>query len=267
MKQVVFSFLLMLLTLPVAAQESSSFDGRQDLIVKEVPRDFKLKDKIIVANHSSYSITSVHIDFPGTSSSKKSLGTISNLYSGRTKELASFQGNWLKNLRGHSIEITIKGRKGTDEEKGSSAFTVILSEQDHDLFVEVFNNDKGVIFKKVPQELELKDKIFLVNKSAYEITHAALALVENNGNYQPIASMDGLAPGDTYELISYSDNELANLRGRVIAIKIRGKKGFKDTDDSDPNAFYDFDASLSEESHDLYIDVTSTGHGGNMMDF
>lgn len=266
MKQILLS-LLVLFSLPIFSQEEPTVDNGQDYIVKEVPRDFKLKDKIIIANHSSYNITQLHIDFPGNSGSKKSLGSTSNIYSGRTKELASFEGNWLKNIRGHSIEISIKGKIGTTDEKGSSAFKVMLSEQDHDLYVEVFNNDKGVIFKRVPQELDLKDKVFIVNKSAFEITHAALALVENTGNYQPIASMDGLAPGDTYELISYSDNELANLRGRVIALKIRGKKGFKVTDDSDANAFYDFNASLSEESHDLYIEVTSTGHGGNMMDF
>lgn len=266
MKQVLFSLLLAMLALPVSSQASSESNGQQDSILQEVPRDFRLRGAIVIANHSSYDITKAVLHFPdGTN---LTLGDVSKLNSGRAAQLAVPKGGWKKRIGGSTVSISLKGEKASSEEVGSDAFAVLLSEEDGDLYVYVLDNDNGVIFKQVPKRLDLKDKIIIVNNSAYTIQQAAVALVGEHGGYKPIAGMGKLMPGNSYELVAYKDNGLAQLRGKIIALKIKGVKA-----DDEGESFvgtkpsYDFQASLAEDRHDLYITVTSSGTGGAIMDF
>lgn len=267
MKQVLFSLLLAMLALPVFSQASAVSVGQQDSILQELPRDFRLRGAIVVANHSSYDLTKAVIHFSG--GTNLTLGDVSKLSSGRAAQLAVPKGSWKKRLGGSTVSISLAGENASSgETAGADAFAVLLSEETGDLYVYVLDNDKGVIFKQVPKSLDLKDKIIIVNNSAYTIQQAAVAMVGEHGGYKPIAGMGKLMPGSSYEMVAYKDNGLAQLRGKIIALKIKGVK----TDD-DGESFvgskpsYDFQASLAENRHDLYITVTSSGNGGAIMDF
>lgn len=267
MKQVLFSLLLAMLALPVFSQASAVSGGQQDSILQELPLDFRLRGAIVVANHSSYDLTKAVIHF--SDGTNLTLGDVSKLSSGRAAQLAVPKGGWKKRLGGSTVSMSLAGENAlSGETAGADAFAVLLSEEAGDLYVYVLDNDKGVIFKQVPKSLDLKDKIIIVNNSAYTIQQAAVAMVGEHGGYKPIAGMGKLMPGSSYEMVAYKDNGLARLRGKIIALKIKGVK----TDD-DGESFagskpsYDFQASLAENRHDLYITVTSSGNGGAIMDF
>lgn len=263
MKHLLLMGLLTLSSLSALANEgiaSTEGSGDQSIAVK-IPKDFNLKNKVSIVNYTPNRLTRAVVEYIDASGSHKSIGTVVNVMPGETRDVAVFKKSFLKNLRGSYIDVTLNGKSSTGEETQSSDYKVQLSENDHNLLVEVYSNDKGVIFKKIPKDLDIKDKIFIVNRSSYTIVHAAVAYLGSNGTYIPIASMDKLAPGETHELIAYSDNELRDLCGKVIAIKVKGQTA----DDADKST-YNFDATLSEDRHDLYIEVSS-GHGGALMDF
>lgn len=151
----------------------------------------------------------------------------------------------------------------------------------------------GVFYKSIPKKLNIKDKIILENKTPYLILQAVVAIVDNNGDFIPLANTTLVSPNETCEIVSYKDNGLKHLRGQRIAIKVKGSKKIVSTNSTRVNTpygsvgvhhqdlnseilnnikpediIYDFDAVLYEANHDLYIQVMYIGEGGkNIMDF
>ncbi len=155
------------------------------------------------------------------------------------------------------------------------------------------NSSKGVFYKDVPKKLYIEDKIFIQNKTPYLIIQSVVALVNPKGELIPLGSTSYLSPNETIEIAEFPDDKLRQLRGRRIAIKIKGSKKFVVPNKTSVNTpsnsdgvhhqdlspemlnnikpediFYDFDAILTERSHDLYIQIMCEGQSEkNIMDF
>lgn len=155
-------------------------------------------------------------------------------------------------------------------------------------------NDNHVIYVEVPKKLNIKDKIFLVNRSGTTILQAVVVLMYGN-SYTTIGNASLVNPGSRFEMASYSNNWLKKLKGQTLGIKIKGVKkvigetyttgvaggsfatgGFcvgvhhqeikaEELNNIEPELInYDYTVRLGEENHDLYIIVTS---GSNAFDF
>ena len=119
-----------------------------------------------------------------------------------------------------------------------------------------------------------------------------MALVDDKNEYTPIATSTYVSPNNTVEILSCDNNALKLLRGKRIAIKVKGSKKIIGGNDisvntpygsvgvhhqnidpeilnnlSDEDVVYDFDANFSEANHDLYIKIIYTGKGKSIMDF
>lgn len=155
-------------------------------------------------------------------------------------------------------------------------------------------NDNHVIYVEVPKKLNIKDKIYLVNRSETTILQAVVVLMSGD-SYTTIGNASLVSPGSSFEMASYSGNWLKNLKGQTLGIKIKGVKkiigdtsttgvaggsfatgGFgvgvhhreikaEELNNIDPELInYDYTVRLGEANHDLYITVTS---GSNAFDF
>jgi len=135
------------------------------------------------------------------------------------------------------------------------------------------NPDMTITF--VPQKLNIKDKIFITNKSPCLIQYLVVAVIDEALKFVPVGSAKNISPNKNFEFVSYEDNKLKQLKGKVIAIKTKGIKKFtvgKDEDytftDDSSNVTYSFNAVLKEDRHDLYIEITGKDkYEGNIMDF
>lgn len=155
-------------------------------------------------------------------------------------------------------------------------------------------NANHVIYVEVPKKLNIKDKIYLVNRSETTILQAVVVLMSGD-SYTTIGNASLVSPGSSFEMASYSGDWLKNLKGRTLGIKIKGVKkiigdtsttgvaggsfatgGFgvgvhhreikaEELNNIDPELInYDYTVRLGEANHDLYITVTS---GSNAFDF
>ncbi len=150
-----------------------------------------------------------------------------------------------------------------------------------------------VMYKMVEKKLNIKDKIIVQNKSPYLIMQIMVALPNNAEGFTPIASSSYIAANEAKEIAYFDKNSLKSLRGKTIAIKIKGAKvvipenntqvytpyGSVDVQHKniDPNIInnikdkditYNFDAKLFEANHDLYLQVIYKGKDGtSVMDF
>ena len=158
-------------------------------------------------------------------------------------------------------------------------------------------NDSTIIYIDIPKKMNIKDKIILANQSKYTILQAVVALVED-GRMNQLAMSELQGPGAFWTIAEYADNGLKILRGKRIAVKVKGtsekfannnqvsvnagwygRVRVKDSDaekanleklkELDPKTItYKFDATIAERDHDLYIYVTSKGENGKgPMDF
>ncbi len=151
---------------------------------------------------------------------------------------------------------------------------------------------RGLFYKTVPQKLNIKDKIFLVNKTPFPFLQSVVALVDDSdGSLISLGSSSIVAPNETWEIISYANNALKYLRGKRLAIKVKASKKMIDTNRTSvgtpygsvgvshvdisseiinslkpEDITYDFDAELYEANHDLYIHIIYKGENG-IMDF
>lgn len=153
---------------------------------------------------------------------------------------------------------------------------------------------ENIIYKKVGGKMNIKDKIIVQNSSPYLILQVMVALPNGENSFEPLGTSTYMTPNDTRTIASYRSNSLKYLRGKTIAIKVKGAKVVlqeSGTDvftpygsvsvqhkDIDPNIInnikteditYDFDATLFEANHDLYIQILYKGGQGksNVMDF
>jgi hypothetical protein len=163
-------------------------------------------------------------------------------------------------------------------------------------FAQEDKSKDNVIYAEVPKNLNIKDKIIIRNSSPYTILQAVVVL-EEDGNEELLGSASYIAPNKSIEIAKYENNKLKKLRGKKLAIKVKGVKkvlGDKQTTQvgggslalgpfevgvthSDIKAeevnnidasqiVYNFAVSLAEENHDLYIKVSASGENG-VFDF
>ena len=153
----------------------------------------------------------------------------------------------------------------------------------------------NIIYKEVGTKLNIKDKIIVQNNSPYLIMQVMVALPDSANSFEPLGTSTYIGSNDARTIASYQDNSLKYLRGKTIAIKVKGAKVVlpeSGTDvftpygsvsvqhkEIDPNVInkikaeditYDFDAKLFEANHDLYIRIfyKKTGNDkSNIMDF
>ena len=157
----------------------------------------------------------------------------------------------------------------------------------------VATND-NIMYKEVGAKLNIKDKIIVQNKSPYLIMQVMVALPVAGDSFEPLGTTTYITPNDARTIASYQNNSLKCLRGKTIAIKVKGAKVVlpeSGTDvftpygsvsvqhkEIDPNVInnikaeditYDFDAKLFEANHDLYIQILYKGgnDNSNVMDF
>ena len=122
---------------------------------------------------------------------------------------------------------------------------------------------ENIVITDVPRSLDIKDKVFVNNKTPYKIERIVVALATEVDQYQPLWSAENIAVGDVVEIASYKDNELKNLRRKKLALKIKGKNS------KSQEITYNFDVRLYDSRHDLYIELTSKNPNDNksIMDF
>lgn len=110
------------------------------------------------------------------------------------------------------------------------------------------------ILKMIPDNLDIRDKIIILNSSPITIDRVVVLSLDNPTTSK-IGRCESLHSGEKTCIANFEDNQLRNLKGQVIAIKIKGhhKVNGKDIDT------YDFDVFFSENSHDLYMKVFFKG--------
>lgn len=163
-------------------------------------------------------------------------------------------------------------------------------------------DNKNIISLIIPQNMKIKDKIFILNKTNTTILQAVVAQVGDDGQQNVLGVSILQYPSQKVTIASFDNNELKQLRGKKIAIKVKGTTemignmnstsvgaawggtgGFggggvtvnhRDLDadkinNLDENKItYNYSASIHEEDHDLYITVTHNGlKGEGAFDF
>lgn len=124
-------------------------------------------------------------------------------------------------------------------------------------------------------KLNVKDKVFLTNKTSYYIEKAVIGYINLNLRFQTIATASNISPGQKIELTSFDKNGLEIVQKRVLVMKVKGSSNgnTQETDEPEPSletdakgTTYDFDAALSEIRHDLYIDIIHK-QSNDILDF
>ena len=109
----------------------------------------------------------------------------------------------------------------------------------------------GIMEIEVSQGLQIADKVMVENASSCTIELMAVTVdYIGEGNFVPFVSTSKVPAGDT-KLVQDFDGKLRMLRGGKLRIKIKG------IDSTTGNATYDFNVTLYEKKHDLYIKVGS----------
>ena len=96
-----------------------------------------------------------------------------------------------------------------------------------------------------------------------------VGFINETAKLEIVAVTSNISPGQQIELASFNDNELKKIKNRTLVMKVKGSKGpisNQGNDASQSELTYNFKASLSENRHDLYIDITRQG-GDEILDF
>ena len=127
----------------------------------------------------------------------------------------------------------------------------------------------NVIIKQIPKNFKINDNIKVVNKSPYHILQIVVSQAKT-GWYLLLGEGTNISSNDEVEIASFSNNKLKKLRGQTIAVKVKAlKRPLAQIDDLDnidsKDLTYNFDVRLSENRHDLIIEVIRPS--GHIMDF
>lgn len=241
------SILLLVMTF-ISGMAQGSVD---EVYAETKPLSVKLSSKaqLFVINKSPNTISQVDIFVPGSDGKLRVAGSIKNLETYKKQQVGSFVKNELRKINGQNIKVTFH-QPSADKYRYTTEVDI-----DGNLNVVVTSND--VIICSIPYSMNLKDKIFVTNHTAYTIEQGVIALVDPKGDYTPLAEVKDLPIGTKRVVASYKDNGLSKLRGNDIAIKLKGKK--YDDGKKEESINYEFSTSIREEDHDLYIDVYSNG--------
>ena len=131
-----------------------------DVVYMTVPQKLKINDKIFLSNKSPNTIVQAAVGLLQYDGTTIPLGTASMVGPGQLFEMASFNGNWLRNIRGRIIGIKMKGLKGVSVDANLSQsldlkeidpsqitydFMPMLTEKDHDLYITVSSETMGLL--------------------------------------------------------------------------------------------------------------------------
>ncbi len=150
---------------------------------------------------------------------------------------------------------------------------------------------KGVFFMPIPKNLNIKDNIFVQNRSPYFIVQMVVAVdMMGNGDFIPIGQAAYVPTGKAVKIASYDDNDLRKLRGKTLLFKVKGAKVNPASSGAQVDVYtpygsvnvdnrrvdmevvknikasditYDFRARVFEQDHDLYIQL----EGKDLLDF
>lgn len=96
----------------VTAPDSVEAPGSDPkLIVIDIPKKMKIEDKIKIVNNTQTTILQAAVVLINDDSSITPLASIGTVHPGFTVEMASFDDEWLKKIRGKRIGIKVKGLK------------------------------------------------------------------------------------------------------------------------------------------------------------
>ena len=112
-----------------------------------------------------------------------------------------------------------------------------------------------IIYTIVPR-WAINDKVYIVNKSSYDIVQIAVTWIDDNNKTHSLGSLTNLASGKDEELVHFKGNGLRQLQNQILAVKAKGRKhtDLKDEQPLDSSLYtYSFAIRLSEERHDLFI--------------
>lgn len=175
MKQLLFTLLLLtVFTLQSFGQEKKDSTSFSDNVLNvTVPQKLKIKDKIFLVNKSPYLILQAMVALPKPDGNFEPLGTANVLAPDETSQVASYDNNWLKNLRGKTLSIKVKAAKvftaqsrtgvatpmgdvgvahteissdlinNIDPKDITYSFNVKFYEANHDLYIEVYYKGDG----------------------------------------------------------------------------------------------------------------------------
>lgn len=150
---------------------------------------------------------------------------------------------------------------------------------------------KGVFFMQIPRNLNIKDNVFVQNRSPYFIMQMVVAVdMVGNGDFIPIGQASYVPVGKAVKIASYDDNNLRRLRGKTLLFKVKGAKVNPSSSGAQVDVYtpygsvnvdnrrvdmdvvknikpsditYDFRARVFESDHDLYIQLESK----DLLDF
>lgn len=98
-----------------AVAQDSVVDTKKDskLILIDIPKKMKIEDKIKLVNNTQTTILQAAVVLVNEDGSYSPLATIGTVHPGYTIEMASFNDEWLKKIRGRTIGVKVKGIKKT----------------------------------------------------------------------------------------------------------------------------------------------------------
>lgn len=109
--------------------------------------------------------------------------------------------------------------------------------------------------------LDIKDRIIVQNKSPYCIQQMVVAL-PHGVQMEVFGTITYLDPDKIVELANYKRKSIETLKGKKLAIKLRGLKKVEGSFDdfTDPSLeTYDFAIVVYEEEKDLYFEIVNRG--------
>lgn len=124
--------------------------------------------------------------------------------------------------------------------------------------------DPSLIFVSIPNRLHIKDKVIVTNQTPYPIKHIVITIINDNGRCKMLGQRTNIDPGISQELLSLDGNALKTIRKRTLVIKIKDTEVLSTNMNSPDNSTFDqrltthqYNIKLSEQRHDLHIDVIS----------
>lgn len=98
--------------------------------------------------------------------------------------------------------------------------------------------------RTISRDLNIEDKIYVKNKSSYDLSQVVVYLINSKGKYIRLGTVNRLEERERKAIKSYSNDHLKHLRGMRLAIKVT-------TSVQRPR----FDVKLDDHRHDLYIEI------------
>lgn len=142
MKQLALLTLVLLSFISLCAQEKNDSRTTNSILFKQVSPTWDLKDRILVDNRSAYLVEQVVVA-EVIDHDLRPLGSCNNVEPMGKCEVATFERNGLRRLKGRTIAIKAKGLKRAGDGKNITDeytydFEARVYEYKHDLYIELY---------------------------------------------------------------------------------------------------------------------------------